>query len=88
MYNNRVEQSIRRAQSIVDVPPELPKPPDPLPKSPVPVELFAAPKPVLVVEPKPMSREQDPCKRPVRAEVPSSQFPYSMQIEKQVCWEV
>jgi hypothetical protein len=66
---NRVQKKIPAHQSFVDVPPELPKPPvDPPPKSPLLVLLFVLPKPVLPVEPKPVSRE-DSSKRWVRADV-------------------
>jgi hypothetical protein len=57
---DRVQQKIPRQKSIVDIPPELPKPvdePPPLPKSPPPV-VFVAPKPVLPVEPKPVPRRE------------------------------
>jgi len=46
----------REIHRIVDIPPELPKPPEVLPKSPPPV-VFVFPKPGLVEEPKPIPRE-------------------------------
>jgi len=47
-----------RQQSVVDIPPELPKPVEPPPKSPPPV-VFVLPKPVLPVEPNPVPSEED-----------------------------
>jgi len=48
----------RRVHRIVDVPPELPKPPEVLPKSPPPVVAGAVlPNAGAVVEPKPIPKE-------------------------------
>jgi hypothetical protein len=50
-------ESGRKLHRILDVPPELPKPPDALPKRPPPVLFVVLPKAGVVVEPKPIPRE-------------------------------
>lgn len=48
---------MRRVYRIVDIPPELPKPPEVLPKRPPLVLFVVLPKAGVVVEPKPIPRE-------------------------------
>jgi hypothetical protein len=55
----RVQQKHLEQESMVDIPPEPPKPVDaPPPKSPPPAVLFVLPNAVLPVEPKPVPRKR------------------------------
>jgi hypothetical protein len=57
MLEGSMESGRRKFHRILDVPPELPKPPDVLPKRPPPVLFVVLPKAGVVVEPKPIPRE-------------------------------